>query len=180
MHGKKLFELAHIVGLTQSAVARHFRINRVQVHYWAQGQRSIPAHYLEPLMELVFQAVKAFLKAGHADTEAPPTLLEASSGNWVSPFRRQIHDLLYECSLENIELRGVGPSASITELATEIGTYATMPTGALRKPENASHIRELSEKLLISSQMLVRLGPLMDLVADDGVPEESTSTEPAA
>ena len=150
MHGKKLFELAKLVGLTQSAVARHLSISRVQVHFWAQGHRPIPAHSLKPLMDLVFEAVKAFLKAGHADTETPPsTLASLVPDSWVSPLRQQIQELLYECGVENMELRGVGPSASITELAAEIGTYASMPAETLRKPENASHIRELSEKLLI-------------------------------
>ena len=71
----------------------------------------------------------------------------------------------------------MGPSASLTELAAEIGTYASMPAGTLRRPENARHIRELSADLMVTSEMLLRLGPLMDLVADD---EESASTEPAA
>lgn len=160
MHGVKLLKLASMVGLTQSAIARHLGVNRVKVHYWANGIRPIPQRYLAPLMDCVWYATGVYLAA---HKEVPGSIAEAAG------VRQLIKDLLGECYIENLELRREGPSAAIAPLVAALSPYTTMPDAALRKPAQAAELLRVATLLKDAAELLVKYGPLMDLVqAEEG------------
>lgn len=186
MYGKKLLQLAKLVGLNQSDIARHLGVNRVQVHHWASGTRPIPVKTREPLMKFLYEAVQRYLAEGWGDVPVykggvpgggliAPRAGDASE--WDPPPRRLIEDLLFQCMIENLELRGMGPSATVPALALAMEKYQTMDPASLRKAENAEALRALSVELLTHADLLLSLGPLQDLVALRSAPPDDKNTE---
>lgn len=189
MHGKKLMELARMVGLSQSDIARFLGVDRVQPHSWASGKRPIPRATLGPLMRFIHGAVERYLAEGRGDVGVFAGMRPGERGLaavlFDPPLRPRIEALLWECVIENMEIRGVGPSTWIQGAAVAMEKYQTMDPASVRKPENAEPLRQLGAEIQLYADMLLNLNPLFDLVAapttDEPQPspqEETTHANP--
>lgn len=167
MHGKKLMELARMVGLSQSDIARFLGVDRVQPHAWARGKRPIPRATLGPLMRCIHGAVERYLAQGRGDVGVFSGMRQEERGLaavlFDPPPRPRIEALLWECIIENMELRGVGPSTWIQGAAVALEKYQTMDSASVRKPENAEPLRQLGAEISTYADMLLTLSPLFDL-----------------
>lgn len=175
MHGKKLLELARMVGLSQSDIARFLGVDRVQPHAWASGKRQIPRATLGPLMRFIHGAVERYLAEGRGDMGVFAGLRPDERGLaavlFDPPPRPRIEALLRECLVENMELRGVGPTATLPGLALAMEKYQTMDPASLYKPENAEALRKLGADIQVHGEMLLALGQLFALVASPATNE---------
>ena len=185
MHGVKLLTLANVVGLSQSAIASHFGITRVQVHRWAHGQRPIPQHYLAPLMELVYQAYKRYDAALGQTGDAfrqffvqGEELFEGSVSDLLDPtfhelravrtkHRALVRELLEQCIEENMELRGEGATASIASILVALEAFKDVRPTDLRKPIHAERLAELARSLAVYADIAGQLGPLLEIVTEE-------------
>jgi hypothetical protein len=54
--GIKLCELAALVGLSQTDIAKQLDLHHAQINRWARGVRPVPQRYRKALTDFVFQA----------------------------------------------------------------------------------------------------------------------------
>jgi hypothetical protein len=168
----KLLELANLVSLSQSDIARHFGITRSQVNLWAKNKRLVPKRYREALVALVTEAMSRCL---HQVNPNPGPLAEAM-WNAVGvppgpqPLRERVRiaiDMrLDEWMAENLERHGLGPTASVSGVLEALEVYKTMPPEEMRKPANAQRLQALSAYLQEYATMLNRIGPVQELVEE--------------
>ncbi len=173
MHGVKLLALADIVGLSQSAIAAHFGINRSQVNRWARGQRQIPQRFLSSLMDLVFQAAKCSL--AQLTPNGFITLAEIRDLPTRETLCTQITELLLECINENMELDRRGPTASVASTLVALEAFQGMSPADMRKPVNTQRLVELATYLLTYGKMVSQLGPILDLVSEEDLNDNDCS-----
>jgi transcriptional regulator with XRE-family HTH domain len=187
MLGIKLCELADLVGLSQTAIAKHFDINRAQVNRWARGVRAVPQRYLLRLIDFVMDAArhrlqeldtKPFGLAEVAETADPTWSLQGSSR---VQRRQQILTLIHECRAAEAELTNEGPTAVIPRVVEELDPWKTMPPEEIAKPVNAQNLFRLAGELLYYADLLRRISPIDDLLLteketthanDNGKPQE--------
>jgi hypothetical protein len=99
----KLFELADLVGLSQTDIAEHLGLNRAQVNRWVHGVRPVPQSYVTKLIDFVIAAVERRLEQlatqplGLAEVAAPKQSSRVQ-------LRRQILGLLRECHAAETEV----------------------------------------------------------------------------
>jgi transcriptional regulator with XRE-family HTH domain len=169
----KLLEVAHLVGLSQSAIARHVGVPRQQVHLWAHGKRVVPKRYREALVTLISEASQQCLQ--RAEAMAPLSLADAVRYAQGDPPRQrlvhrvaaQIDRLLAEWLAENLEAKGLGPTASVFGVLEALEGYKTMTPAEMRKPANAQRLQALGAYLQEYGTMLRRIGPIQDLVSEE-------------
>jgi transcriptional regulator with XRE-family HTH domain len=169
MLATKLLEVANIVGLSQSDVARHFGISRAQIHLWASGKRVVPKKYREALVKLVSEAIQRCLP--RVAKQRPGPLAEAvrhtTGKTSVESLVETINILLEAWMAENLEAHGLGPSHSVQSVLEALEDYKTMSSEEMRKPANAQRLRRLSAYLQQYATMLGLIGPILDTEEDD-------------
>lgn len=168
----KLLEIANLVHLSQSDIARHFGITRSQVNLWAKNKRLVPKRYREALVALVREAASRCL---HYANPSPGPLAEAY---WTAmgvppgpqPLRERVWTVidrrLDEWMAENLERHGLGPTASVSGVLEALEAYKTMSPEEMRKPANAQRLQALSAYLQEYATMLNRIGPVQELVEE--------------
>src|SRR4029453_7730018 len=174
----KLLELANLVSLSQSDIARHFGITRSQVNLWAKNKRLVPKRYREALVALVTEAMSRCL---HQVNPNPGPLAEAM-WNAVGvppgpkplrepqPLRERVRTAidmrLDEWMAENLERHGLGPTASVSSILEALEAYRAMTPEEMRKPANAQRLQALGAYLQEYATMLNRIGPVQELVEE--------------
>jgi hypothetical protein len=168
----KLLELANLVGLSQSDIARHFGLTRSQVNLWAKNKRLVPKRYREALVTLVTEAASRCL---HQANPKPGVLGEKYwNAMGVPPgpqplrerLRTTIDMRLDEWMAENLERHGLGPTASVSGVLEALEAYKTMSPEEMRKPANAQRLQALGAYLQEYATMLNRIGPVQELVEE--------------
>jgi transcriptional regulator with XRE-family HTH domain len=172
MLASKLIEAANLVGLSQSDIARHFGITRSQVHLWARNKRVVPKRYREALVTLFLEAHK---RALDQETRQPVSLREAAQmaeglpikPRPPTPLQTRIHALCDAWLAENLEVHGLGPTASVHGVLEALEAYKTMAPAEMRKPANAQRLQVLGAYLQEYATMLNRIGPMEDILEED-------------
>lgn len=159
MHGKKLLQLAKIVGLSQSAIARHLGIHRAQVQRWFHGTRPIPAKTIGPLIRIISEAVEQAMTA------------KGEESAWTG----MAQALLNQCIIENLRGHGINQIPSLQEYADRIAYYGKMDQAILRKTDKAEELLRLGTNIKVYAELLLAVGPLLSLVA-----ARSQHSEPTA
>jgi hypothetical protein len=155
MLAQSLCELAHHVGLSQTAIARHIGVERTSVNYWARGHREVPEHHRQALLDLVF--VKAKEQAARAKTWPPQARRR---------FFRKLFPLVLECRAENLYAHGLADTDSVADLVRQLDHFKTMPEDELAKPETATKLLTLSQGLANLITINQQHGPLMALAKE--------------
>jgi DNA-binding transcriptional regulator YiaG len=168
MLAQSLCELADHVGVSQAAIARHLKVDRANVSYWARGHREVPEHHHEALLDLVF--AKAKHQASLAKTMLPATRRR---------FFRKLLPLVLECRAENLRARGLADTDSVATLVNQIETFKTMPEAELCKPETAKKLLTLSQGLANLITINAQHSPLMAL-AEEFRHADTDALEPEA
>jgi transcriptional regulator with XRE-family HTH domain len=169
----KLLELASLVGLSQSDIARHFGITRSQVHLWARNKRVVPKRYRDALVTLVLEET-----CGCIDLAArqPMSLGEAAQISAGSPLPKprlrerlvtQVRTLLDDWRAENLEAHGLGPTTSVFGVLEALESYKAMTPADMRKPANAQRLQALGAYLQEYATILNRIGPMEDILEED-------------
>jgi hypothetical protein len=159
----KLFELADLIGLSQTDIAAHLGLNRAQVNRWVRAVRPVPQHYRTQLTDFIMAAVErrleqlATLPLGLAEVAAP----ERSPREQL---RRQILGLLRECHAAEAECAGEGPTTAIRGILEELERFKTLRPQELRKSANADALFRLAGALISSADLLRRISPVDELL----------------
>jgi DNA-binding transcriptional regulator YiaG len=183
MLATKLLEAAHLVGLSQSDIARHFGISRAQVHLWASGKRAVPKKYCTALVTLVSEAKERCLALASKQPLGLATVAKMGMG---IPVERHPADKLRECinalfedwRAENLEAQGFGPTRSVREVLEALEHYKTMAPEEMRKPANAQQLQVLSAYLQEYATMLRRMSPLLDSEEEKDADDLNEPREP--
>lgn len=168
MQGIKLCELAQLVGLTQSDIAKYLGITRVQVHRWAHGVRPLPERFRTELTAFVMRAVRCRVEELiHAKR---PALAALSSNPDSSPQAQLLEQLVLlagECLYADREAAGEGPTAVVPTLLNALDPFRTMSPEEMRKPANAEKLRQLTTSLGEYAALLCRISPMFDFLPQE-------------
>ena len=163
MLGRKLCELAQLAGLTQSDMAKHLGVTRVQVHHWAHGVRPLPEHCRTKLTAFVMEAVRRRVE------ELKPPALAALAGprRSLTPREKLKNQLLLlagECLIADMEAVGEGPTATVPDVLNALDHFKTLNPEELRQPANAEKLSQLATSLAEHADLIRRIGPLFDVL----------------
>jgi hypothetical protein len=172
MLAQSLCELAEHVGVSQTAIARHLGIDRVNINYWARGHREVPDHHLGALLAFIF--ARARQQAALAKTWTPQARRR---------FFRKLLPLVVECRAENLAARGLADTDSVAGLVAHLDRFKTMSAEQLDRPETTQQLLTLSQRLVHLLTVHSQHAPLMELVEElrhaDTDAFESETAEPA-
>jgi transcriptional regulator with XRE-family HTH domain len=170
----KLLELADLVGLSQSDIARHFGITRTQVNLWARNKRLVPKRYRAALVTLVTEEMQRCIDLAAHQPMALGALGKVARIGAGMPLQQPllerllaaIHTLRDDWLAENRERHGLGPTTSIGGVLEALDVYKTMSPEEMRKPASVQRLQVLSDFLQECATVLNRIGPMQDIVEE--------------
>lgn len=164
MYGVSLLHLARLVGLSQTALADHLGISNVQIHYWAQGERPIPAGQIPTLVKRITEALaRALVMENTAGLVVPLDEL-GRRNHRIRSDRSALRELVEGVFAENLMRDGLPPSSSLANVVTVFEAYLALPRKEQWDMKQLWRLAEASTAMNVIAHLLLYLMPMVELL----------------